>query len=301
MRNALNAIEFKDNEQKDIFAIVSSVLHIGNIDFLEKDGVIRIKNIDVVDTISKVRNCYHTIIVLVKHLSILFQLINCKTAELQKSLTNRTIEARGDVVVTPLSMEMSLYARDALAKAIYDRLFSWLVINLNKSLQSGETRNNNVMGILDIYGFEVFEKNSFEQLCINFCNEKLQQLFIDLTLKSEQEEYLKEGIEWQNVEYFDNKIICDLIEEKHKGIIALMDEECLRPGEPSDDTLIAKMTNNFKNHKHYISHQKADIQLQKTMGRDVSSLKFFIYLTIIALTPLLLLPSTRWRLHIRVI
>lgn len=195
-------------------------------------------------------------------------MINCNKRELTKALTHRTIEARGDVVVTPLNMEMSLYARDALAKAVYDRLFSWLVDNINKNLQSGTQRNNNVMGILDIYGFEVLEKNSFEQLCINFCNEKLQQLFIDLTLKSEQEEYLKEGIEWQNVEYFDNKVICDLIEEKHKGIISLMDEECLRPGEPSDTTLIAKMHTSFRHHKHYISHQKADIQLQKVMGRD---------------------------------
>lgn len=197
-------------------------------------------------------------------------MINCKKDELEKALTNRTIEARDDVVVTPLNMEMALYAKDALAKAVYDRLFSWLVDNINKSLQSSTERNNNIMGILDIYGFEVFEKNSFEQLCINFCNEKLQQLFIELTLKSEQEEYLKEGIEWQNIEFFDNKIICDLIEEKHRGIIALMDEECLRPGEPSDATLIAKMHNSFRNHKHYISHQKADIQLQKVMGRDVS-------------------------------
>ena len=74
-----------------------------------------------------------------------------------------------------------------------------------------------VIGILDIYGFEIFQKNSFEQLNINYCNEKLQQLFIELTLRSEQEEYLREGIEWEPITYFDNKIICDLVEEKHKG------------------------------------------------------------------------------------
>ena len=73
------------------------------------------------------------------------------------------------------------------------------------------------MGILDIYGFEIFESNSFEQLCINYCNEKLQQLFIELTLRAEQDEYQREGIEWEPVVYFDNKIICDLVEEKHKG------------------------------------------------------------------------------------
>lgn len=112
---------------------------------------------------------------------------------------------------------------------------------------------------------------SFEQLCINFCNEKLQQLFIELTLKSEQEEYLREGIEWQAIEYFDNKIICDLIEEKHKGIIAFMDEECLCPGDTTDVTLLQKMNKNLSGHKHYISHKKADLKTQKTMGRDVST------------------------------
>lgn len=193
-----------------------------------------------------------------------------------KALTHRTIDAKGDVVVSPLNREMALYARDALAKAIYDRLFTWLVKRLNKLLKSEDSRKNSVMGILDIYGFEIFERNSFEQLCINFCNEKLQQLFIELTLKSEQEEYLKEGIEWTNVEYFDNKVICDLVEENHKGIIAYLDEECLRPGDTSDITLLSKMSKNLGSHPHYVCHEKADKHLQKIMGRDVS-LIFFLF------------------------
>lgn len=188
---------------------------------------------------------------------------------MKEALTHRTIETILDVVTTPLNRELAIYARDALAKAVYDRLFSWLVTRLNDSLQPTTERKNSVMGILDIYGFEIFEKNSFEQLCINFCNEKLQQLFIDLTLKSEQEEYEKEGIQWQNIEYFDNKIICDLIEEKHKGLIAFMDEECLRPGDPNDLTMLAKLDKELSYHQHYVSHKKADIKLQKIMGRDV--------------------------------
>jgi myosin-1 len=116
-----------------------------------------------------------------------------------------------------LTYDQTSYARDALAKAVYERLFSWLVHKLNDSLRPEYSGKKTLMGILDIYGFEIFESNSFEQFCINYCNEKLQQLFIELTLKSEQEEYRKEGIEWEHVEYFNNKIICDLIEEKHKG------------------------------------------------------------------------------------
>eukprot|EP00122_Pirum_gemmata_P005842 Pgem_evm1s5333 len=98
-------------------------------------------------------------------------------------------------------------------------MFTWLVSRLNDSLSfhKGEYHGRRqLLGVLDIYGFEVFEQNSFEQMCINYCNEKLQQLFIQLTLRSEQEEYNKEGIEWTPIEYFDNQIICMLIEQKHK-------------------------------------------------------------------------------------
>ena len=164
---------------------------------------------------------------------------------------------------------MSIYARDALAKAVYDRLFTWLVSRINSLLHVNITkRKNSVMGILDIYGFEIFNKNNFEQFCINFCNEKLQQLFIELTLKSEQEEYLREGIEWVPVKYFDNKVICNLIEEKYKGIIAIMDEECLRPGETTDISFLNKMNTNLGDHPHYICHSKTSTAIQKTMGRD---------------------------------
>lgn len=200
---------------------------------------------------------------------IVLQLLGCDEDKIKSAFTNRTIEARGDQVTSPLSREMAIYARDALAKAIYDRLFTWLVTRLNKSLHTNRpSAKNAVMGILDIYGFEIFKKNSFEQFCINFCNEKLQQLFIELTLRSEQEEYEREGIEWENVEYFDNKVICNLIEEKHRGIIALLDEECLRPGDPTDISFLNKMNKHLGEHAHYICHELASTKLQKTMSRE---------------------------------
>ncbi|XP_008200294.1 unconventional myosin IC [Tribolium castaneum] len=248
VKNALTVIEFDQKEQDEIFAITAAILHLGNIGFSEENGVSTIIKPELVETVSR--------------------LLGCSLEDLKNALTNRTIETIRDVVTTPLTRELAIYARDALAKAVYDRLFTWLVHRLNTSLKPHDRRTYSVMGILDIYGFEIFEKNSFEQLCINFCNEKLQQLFIELTLKSEQEEYLKEGIEWQNVEYFDNKVICDLIEEKHKGLIAFMDEECLRPGDSSDMTMLNKLDKNLSYHKHFISHKKADVKLQKIMGRD---------------------------------
>ncbi|XP_054270619.1 unconventional myosin IC isoform X2 [Macrosteles quadrilineatus] len=249
VRKAMTTIELSSTEQEEIFQIVSSVLHLGNVGFVEDEGKSRLTNSMAVHTVS--------------------QLLGCSELDLAQALTHRTIDARGDVVTTPLNREMAVYARDALAKAVYDRLFTWLINRLNTSLQPQEQRGQLVvMGILDIYGFEIFQKNSFEQFCINYCNEKLQQLFIELTLKSEQEEYLKEGIEWEPVSYFNNKIICDLIDEKHKGIISILDEECLRPGETSDASFLSKMTEKLKHHKHFVSHQIADKKVQKIMGRE---------------------------------
>lgn len=246
----MTVIDFSNHEQREVFNIIASVLHLGNVEFEEEEGKAKITNPDVVKTVAK--------------------LLGVDLQELNDALTHRTIDARGDVVTSPLSKEMAIYARDALAKAVYDRLFSWLVTRLNTSLQAKDLRTarNNVMGILDIYGFEIFKTNSFEQFCINFCNEKLQQLFIELTLKSEQDEYRREGIEWVPVEYFDNKVICNLIEEKHRGIISILDEECLRPGEPTDMTFLAKLTDRLGDHPHYLCHEKAPTQVQKTMGRD---------------------------------
>jgi len=132
-------------------------------------------------------------------------------------------------------------------------LFTWLVENINQHLNCTTPGNKLVIGILDIYGFEVFQNNSFEQFCINLCNEKLQQLFIELTLKSEQEEYVREGIQWQPIKYFNNKIICDLIEGKPMGVISLLDECCLI-AESTDTTWLNKMNAAFKDHPHYQSY-----------------------------------------------
>ncbi|KAL2722195.1 unconventional myosin IC [Vespula maculifrons] len=246
---ALQTMEMTDEEQNCLFAIVASVLHLGNIGFTEENGLAKILHFNSIN--------------------IICTLLGCSINNLTKALTHRTIDAQGDIVISPLNRELAIYARDALAKAMYDRLFTWLVNRLNKSLRRPINQKNYVViGILDIYGFEIFQKNSFEQFCINFCNEKLQQLFIQLTLKSEQEEYLREGITWENIQYFNNKVICDLIEETHKGIIAFLDEECLRPGDPTDISFLEKLNKHLHSHPHYISHIKADIKTQKIMGRD---------------------------------
>ncbi|KAK7881014.1 hypothetical protein WMY93_030603 [Mugilogobius chulae] len=160
-------------------------------------------------------------------------------------------------VSTTLNVAQAYYARDALAKNLYSRLFSWLVTRINESIKAQAKTRHKVMGVLDIYGFEILRPkltdNSFEQFIINYCNEKLQQIFIELTLREEQEEYVREGIEWTNIEYFNNAIICDLIENNQNGILAMLDEECLRPGTVTDETFLDKLNTICAEHQHFES------------------------------------------------
>uniref|UniRef100_A0A3Q2PGA4 Myosin IH n=1 Tax=Fundulus heteroclitus TaxID=8078 RepID=A0A3Q2PGA4_FUNHE len=224
------------------------VLHLGNLKFeADARGYATVKNNQEMQWVSK--------------------LLGIPGQVLQQGLTHRKIEAKTEEVFSPFSVEHAVYARDALAKAIYGRTFNWLVNKINESLANQDSSRKTVIGLLDIYGFEVFSVNSFEQFCINYCNEKLQQLFIQLTLKSEQEEYELEGIEWEPVPYFNNKIICDLVEEKFRGIISLLDEECLRPGEATDLTFLEKMEEKIGGHPHFVTHKLGDKNTRKTLER----------------------------------
>jgi myosin-1 len=135
-------------------------------------------------------------------------------------------------------------------------MFSWIIsqINIVLAVNVNNTKLKSlVIGVLDIYGFEVFDLNSFEQFCINYCNEKLQQLFIELVLKQEQEEYEKESINWTHVEYFNNKVICDLVEEPFKGIISIVDEASYTVGKINDEILLDHLNKQLKDHKHFAS------------------------------------------------
>uniref|UniRef100_A0A3Q3MS14 Myosin IHb n=1 Tax=Labrus bergylta TaxID=56723 RepID=A0A3Q3MS14_9LABR len=245
VRKALSVIEFSETDIENLFGIIASVLHLGNIKFAADDrGYASLNNNQE-----------------------MHWLLGIPAQVLQHGLTHRKIEAKSEEVFSPFSVDHAVYARDALAKAIYGRTFNWLVNKINESLANMDSSRKTVIGLLDIYGFEVFSVNSFEQFCINYCNEKLQQLFIQLTLKSEQEEYEMEGIEWEPVPYFNNKIICDLVEEKHRGIISLLDEECLRPGEATDLTLLEKMEDKIGGHPHFVTHKLADQKTRKTLER----------------------------------
>uniref|UniRef100_A0A8C7MA31 Myosin IB n=1 Tax=Oncorhynchus kisutch TaxID=8019 RepID=A0A8C7MA31_ONCKI len=180
------------------------------------------------------------------------ELLGIEQSVLERAFSYRTVEAKMEKMSTTLNVAQAYYARDALAKNLYSRLFSWLVTRINESIKVGLLFGL-VMGVLDIYGFEIFEDNSFEQFIINYCNEKLQQIFIELTLREEQEEYIREDIEWTNIEYFNNAVICDLIENNQNGILAMLDEECLRPGTVTDDTFLDKLNTICAEHQHFES------------------------------------------------
>ncbi|XP_028851271.1 unconventional myosin-Ih [Denticeps clupeoides] len=248
VRNALSVMHFDESELEYLFGIIASVLHLGNVHYdCDSKGYAILKSNSELRWVSK--------------------LIGVHVQLLQEALTFRKIEAKTDEVLSPFTVDHANYARDALAKAIYGRTFTWLVNRINESLENQDSSRKTVIGLLDIYGFEVFYVNSFEQFCINYCNEKLQQLFIQLTLKSEQEEYQAEGIEWEPVQFFNNKIICDLVEEKHKGIISILDEECMRPGDTTDLTFLEKLEEKMGNHPHFITHRLADQKTRKTLER----------------------------------
>uniref|UniRef100_A0AAA9TSS7 Myosin IH n=1 Tax=Bos taurus TaxID=9913 RepID=A0AAA9TSS7_BOVIN len=185
---------------------------------------------------------------------------------LLEALTHRKIEAKTEEVICPLTLELSAYARDAMAKAVYGRTFTWLVNKINSSLVNKDFTGKTVIGLLDIYGFEVFDKNGFEQFCINYCNEKLQQLLIERTLKAEQAEYEMEGIEWEPIQYFNNKIICDLVEERHKGIISILDEECVRPGPATDLSFLERLEEKVGKHAHFETRKLAGPRGRKKIG-----------------------------------
>ncbi|XP_061461436.1 unconventional myosin-Ic isoform X1 [Rhineura floridana] len=255
VRRALSVINFSDNEVEELLSIVASVLHLGNVQFAaDEQGSAQVTTENQIKYLAR--------------------LLGVESSLLREALTHKKIIAKGEELISPLNLEQAAYARDALAKAVYGRTFSWLVNKINKSLAYKETerlgwrRSCSVLGLLDIYGFEVFQHNSFEQFCINYCNEKLQQLFIELTLKSEQEEYEAEGIAWEPVQYFNNKIICDLVEEKFKGIISILDEECLRPGDATDMSFLEKLEETIKNHPHFLTHKLADAKTRKSLGRE---------------------------------
>ncbi|NXT96058.1 MYO1A protein, partial [Anhinga rufa] len=245
MQDAMRVIGFSPDEVTALLEVTAVVLKLGNVQLSSSYQASGMEACSIAEP---------------QELQEICELIGLDPSVLERALCSRTVKARDETVLTTLSVPQGYYGRDALAKNIYSRLFDWLVNRINTSIQVKPGKQRKVMGVLDIYGFEIFQDNGFEQFIINYCNEKLQQIFILMTLKEEQEEYVREGIQWTPVEFFDNSIICNLIENSKCGILAMLDEECLRPGVVNEDTFISKLNQLFATHKHYESKETQNAQ-----------------------------------------
>ncbi|KAI2662661.1 Unconventional myosin-Ie [Labeo rohita] len=238
--HAMDVIGISGMDRTLVLQIVAGILHLGNIAFREAGNYAAVENDEF--------------------LAFPAFLLGINQHRLKEKLTSRKMDGKwggkSESIDVTLNVEQACFTRDALSKALHSRVFDYLVESINKAMVKDHQELN--IGVLDIYGFEIFQKNGFEQFCINFVNEKLQQIFIELTLKAEQEEYVQEGIRWTPIEYFNNKIVCDLIESKINppGIMSILDDVCATmhaKGEGADQTMLQKLRMQINNHEHFNS------------------------------------------------
>ncbi|XP_042483036.1 myosin-6-like [Macadamia integrifolia] len=261
-RRAMEVVGISSEEQDAIFRVVAAVLHLGNIEFKKGE--------ETDSSEPKDEKSWF-------HLRTAAELFMCDAKALEDSFCKRVIVTRDETITKCLDPDSAALSRDALAKIVYSRLFDWLVNKINSSIGQ-DPHSKFLIGVLDIYGFESFKTNSFEQFCINLTNEKLQQHFNQHVFKMEQEEYTKEEIDWSYIEFIDNQDVLDLIEKKPGGIIALLDEACMFP-RSTHETFAQKLYQTFKNHKRItkpklsqtdftICHYAGDVTYQTELFLD---------------------------------
>ncbi|KAI3369062.1 hypothetical protein L3Q82_026031 [Scortum barcoo] len=226
-RSALKILMFTENDSWEISKLLGAILHLGNVDF--KATIVN--NLEACD------------ILMSSNFNMACQLLEVAPNLLEKSLTQRSFMTARESVTKPLTSAQAVDGRDAFVKAIYGRLFLWVVDKINTAIykptdDSQEVRQS--IGLLDIFGFENFKKNSFEQLCINYANEQLQQFFVKHVFKLEQEEYNRENIVWKHIDYKDNQRTLDVLANKPLNILALIDEESSFP-KGTDTTMLQKL------------------------------------------------------------
>ncbi|CAN9500546.1 unnamed protein product [Ophioblennius macclurei] len=222
-RNAFTTLGVKADQQLELFRIMSAILHLGNVDIQGSGRSSDKSYIDADD----------------RSLAIFSKLLGVEGSQMAHWLCHRRLTVGGEMLVKPMTGQQAVEARDALAKHIYGQLFTWTVQRLNSALRTQTEKVKSFIGVLDIYGFETFERNSFEQFCINYANEKLQQQFNRHVFHLEQEEYIREELAWSRIEFSDNQQCINLI-EGHLGMFDLLDEECRMP-KGSDENWARKL------------------------------------------------------------
>ncbi|CAH0475885.1 unnamed protein product [Peronospora belbahrii] len=218
-RRAMSSIGMSPDEQLNVMKIVSAVLHFGNVCFttaMQNGGK---DDASVVD-MGKCGN----------NIQAICSLLGVAEDVLRRTLCTKQIKAGAEFITTRLPVAQALSTRDAVVKTLYSNLFNWLVGRINRSIEyKEEAGGSQFIGVVDIFGFEIFEQNRLEQLCINYANEKLQQLFGRFVFRMEQDQYVAEEIPWKFVDYPNNDVCVALVEKRHIGIFSLLDEQCLIP------------------------------------------------------------------------
>uniref|UniRef100_A0A671TSH9 Myosin X, like 1 n=1 Tax=Sparus aurata TaxID=8175 RepID=A0A671TSH9_SPAAU len=232
---ALKVLEFTEDEIRDMFKLLSGVLQLGNIEFMTAGGA-QITTKQVVTDAS--------------------ELLGLDAFQLSEVLTQRSIILRGEEICSPLTIEQAVDSRDSVAMALYSQCFSWIILKINQKIKGKE--NFKSIGILDIFGFENFEVNRFEQFNINYANEKLQEYFNKHIFSLEQLEYNREGVQWDAIDWMDNAECLDLIEKK-LGLLALVNEESRFP-KGTDFTLLEKLHSRHSTNPYYVKPRLADHQ-----------------------------------------
>ncbi|KAM3862134.1 LOW QUALITY PROTEIN: unconventional myosin-X [Diretmus argenteus] len=232
---ALKVMEFTEEEIRDVFKLLSAVLQMGNIEFMTAGGA-QITSKGVVSNVS--------------------DLLGLDSFQLSEVLTQRSMILRGEEICSPLTVEQAVDSRDSVAMALYSQCFSWIIMRINQKIKGKD--NFKSIGILDIFGFENFEVNRFEQFNINYANEKLQEYFNKHIFSLEQLEYNREGIHWEAIDWMDNAECLDLIEKK-LGMLALINEESRFP-KGTDYTLLEKLHSRHATNQYYVKPRVTDHQ-----------------------------------------
>ncbi|KAI9547696.1 hypothetical protein NQZ68_014962 [Dissostichus eleginoides] len=237
-RNAFTILGVQPDQQMELFRILAAVLHLGNVNIQASGRNSDRSYIDADD----------------RPLAVFSKLLGVDGPQTAHWLCHRRLAVGGEMLVKPVSGQQALEARDALSKHIYGQLFTWTVQRLNSALRSQKGQTKSFIGVLDIYGFETFDRNSFEQFCINYANEKLQQQFNRHVFHLEQEEYIREELAWSQIEFSDNQLCINLIEGQ-LGLFDLLDEECRMP-KGSDESWVRKLYDQHLSSKPHPHFQK---------------------------------------------
>ncbi|KAJ7415215.1 hypothetical protein WISP_79267 [Willisornis vidua] len=290
LKQAMEMVGFLSATKKQIFSILSAILYLGNVTYKKKamgrDEGLEVGPPEVLDILSQLLKVEYFFLALLLDTPVcpalpsafplaipvagsgfyclclveeetdgIGDIIWVKGEILVEVLTKRKTVTANDKLILPYSLNEAITARDSMAKSLYSALFDWIVLRINHALLNKKDMEESVtclsIGVLDIFGFEDFETNSFEQFCINYANEQLQYYFNQHIFKLEQEEYKSEGIAWHNIDYTDNVACIHLISKKPTGLFYLLDEESNFP-HATNQTLLAKFKQQHEENKFFV-------------------------------------------------